>query len=79
VLLAPTVRKEALQLPAHHKPAEDLLWLGSKVGTQKGLGSELSFGIAHRHPAQGTVNKPVEYHMSVLQAISAMRSSLPYR
>src|SRR5215210_3880569 len=41
------------QLPAHHEPGEDLLRIGLKVGTQEGLGFELSFGIAHQHPAHG--------------------------
>ena len=41
------------QLPAHHKPTEDLLWIGIEVGTQKGLGFELFLRIAHQDPAQG--------------------------
>src|SRR5215213_496740 len=40
------------QLPAHHKPGEDLLRIGVKVGTQEGLGFELFLRIAHQHPTQ---------------------------
>src|SRR5215211_779520 len=39
------------QLPTHNKPTEDLLRLGFKVGTQKGLGFELALRIAHQNPA----------------------------
>src|SRR5829696_7464931 len=41
------------QLPAHHKPTEDLLGIGLKVGTQQCLGFELSFRITDQHPAHG--------------------------
>src|SRR3712207_5305642 len=41
------------ELPAHHKPTDDLLWISSKVGTQESLGFELSLRIAHQNPAQG--------------------------
>src|SRR3712207_3402452 len=40
-----------LQLPTHHKPADDLLGIGSKVGTQESLGFELPFRITDQHPA----------------------------
>jgi hypothetical protein len=36
-------------LPAHHKPTDDLLWISSKVGTQESLGFELSLRIAHQN------------------------------
>ena len=41
------------QLPAHYKPTEDLLRIGLKVGTQQGLGFELSFRITDQNPAHG--------------------------
>jgi hypothetical protein len=39
------------QLPAHHKPTEDLLWIGIEVGTQEGLCLEISVRIAHHNLA----------------------------
>jgi hypothetical protein len=36
----------------HHKPTEVLLPLGIEIATQKGLGFELSFRIAHQDPTQ---------------------------
>src|SRR5215217_47662 len=44
--------KGHLKLPAHNKPAEDLLGIGLEVGTKEGLGFELSFRITYQHPAQ---------------------------
>src|SRR5919112_1032395 len=41
------------QLPAHHEPAEDLLRIGIEVGTQDGLGLELSFRITDQNPTDG--------------------------
>src|SRR5215208_2059338 len=46
------------QVPAHHKPTEDLLRISLEVGTQEGLGFELSFGITDQHPAQGHGEQP---------------------
>src|SRR5215211_2902478 len=67
------------QLPAHHKPTEDLLRIGIEVGTQQCLGFELSFRITDETQRTGTANKPVEYHTAVLEAISIIRSPLPYQ
>jgi hypothetical protein len=52
-----------LKLPAHHEPTYYLLRIGIEVGTQEGLGFELSFGIAYQRT--GTAGKPVEYQMAV--------------
>jgi hypothetical protein len=42
------------QLPTHHKPAEDLLRIGLKIGTQQSLlGFELSPWVTDQHPAHG--------------------------
>src|SRR5215218_6119033 len=41
------------QLPAHHKPTEDLMRIGLKVGTQQCLSFELSFRIMDQNPAHG--------------------------
>src|SRR5215212_11437427 len=41
------------QLPAHHKPTDDLLWIGIEVGTKEGLGFELSLRVSDKDPAQG--------------------------
>src|SRR3712207_1824977 len=38
------------QLPAHHKPTDDLLRISVKVGTQEGLGSELSLRVTDQNP-----------------------------
>src|SRR5215217_3269581 len=43
--------KGYFQLPAHNKPGENLLRISSKVGTEKGLGFELSSRITDQHPA----------------------------
>ena len=45
------ISKKYLQFPAHHKPAEYLLRIGLKVGTQEGFGFELSPWVTHQHPA----------------------------
>src|SRR5215207_379238 len=69
-----------LQLPAHHKPADDLLWIGLKVGTHRSawvLNSPLGSRI--RTQRTGTANKPVEYQMAVLEETLTMRSPLPYQ
>src|SRR5215217_7936592 len=43
--------KSYLQLPAHHKPTENLLRIRVKGGTQEGLGFELFLRITDQHPA----------------------------
>src|SRR5215208_4443177 len=47
-----------LQLPAHHKPTEDLLRISVEVGTQEGLGFEPSFRITDQDPAHGHGEQP---------------------
>src|SRR5918994_2273571 len=42
--------KGHLKLPAHNKPADDLLWISVKVSTKESLGLELSLRITHQHP-----------------------------
>jgi len=39
------------QLPAHHKPKDDLLWISFKVGTEEGLSFELSSRVSEKDPA----------------------------
>src|SRR5918992_3613728 len=51
--MPPDLLEGHFQPPVHNKPTEDLLWIGLKVRTQKGLGFGLAFGIAHQNPAQG--------------------------
>ena len=68
-----------LQLPAHDEPGEDLLRIGFKVGTEKGLGFELPLRVARQTQRTGTANKPVLYQTAVAEAISTMRSPLPYQ
>src|SRR5687768_10303920 len=48
---APGLTTPFVPTPAHHEPADHLLRIGLKVGTQEGPGLELSFRIAHQHPA----------------------------
>jgi hypothetical protein len=68
------------QLPAHNKPTEDLLRISRKVGTKESLCFELSLRVTDQDPERtGTANKPVGYHMAVSEAISTMRSPLPYQ
>jgi hypothetical protein len=66
-----------LQLPAHHVPTYYPLRIGFEVGAQEGLGFEPSFRISTRRT--GTAGKPVEYHTAVSEAISTVRSPLPYQ
>src|SRR5918994_1538671 len=68
------------QLPAHHKPGEDLLRIGSEVGTQESLWV-LNSPRRSRTKTQrrGTANKPVEYQTAVSEAISTSRSLSPYQ
>src|SRR5215207_6720898 len=68
-----------LKLPAHHKPTQDLLRISVEVCAQEGLGFEPSLGSRIRTQRTGTAGKPVEYHTAVFEAISTMRSPLPYQ
>src|SRR5215213_322923 len=69
------------QLPAHHKPGDDLLRIGLKVGTPIRRAWVLNSPLGSRINTQrrGTANKPVLYHTAVWEAISTMRSPLPYQ
>jgi hypothetical protein len=51
--MPPCLLEGHFQLPAHHKPTDDLLWVSFKVGTQKSLGFELSLRVSEKDPAQG--------------------------
>src|ERR687896_2630043 len=51
--MPPRFLEGRLHLPAQDEPPHDLLGAGTKVSAQQGLGSELSFRIAHQHPAYG--------------------------
>src|SRR5829696_4417968 len=51
--MSPHLLEAHLQLPAHHEPGEDLLWIGLKGGTEESLGFERPLRIAHQDPAQG--------------------------
>jgi hypothetical protein len=68
------------QLPAHNKPADDLLRISVNVGTKESLCLELSFRITHQSTQRiGTAYKPVEYQTDVSDAISTVRTPLPYQ
>src|ERR671915_371886 len=43
----------SLHLPAHNKPADDLLRLGSEVGAQQSLSLELLLRVTDQDPTQG--------------------------
>jgi hypothetical protein len=45
--------KGDLHLPALDKPAQNGLRCGLRIGTQKGLGLELAFGITYQDPVDG--------------------------
>ena len=40
-----------LQLPAQHKPLQDLRWVRRRIGTEQGLRGEDALGISNQHPA----------------------------
>jgi len=42
--------KGSLHLPAHNKPGDDPLRVGTKIGAKKCLGSELSLGVSDHYP-----------------------------
>src|SRR3712207_6006620 len=44
--------KGGLHLPAPHKPADDLLRVGTKIGAKERLGPELSLRVSDQHPTQ---------------------------
>ena len=49
--VGPHLLKSDLQLPAKHKPFQDLGRVRCRAGAQQGLGSEGLLGVADQHPA----------------------------
>ena len=71
--------KGGLHPPASHKPGDDLLRVGTKIGAKERLGSELSFGVLDQLGRKGTAGKPVLCQTAVSDTVSTVRSSLPYQ
>ena len=71
--------KGALHLPAPHKPGDDPLRVGTKIGAKERLGPELSLGVSDQLGRNGTAGKPVLCQTAVSETISTVRSSSPYQ
>ena len=68
-----------LQLPAHHVPTHYPLRIGVESVHSRAWGSNPPSGSRISTQRMGTAGKPVEYHTAVSEAISTVRSSLPYQ